>query len=664
MNDERLESWKEIAAYLRRDVRTVQRWEKYEGLPVHRHLHRRVASVYALVAELDTWMASRHNQPAPDDPPKRSWIPVAIGVVAVALAAVLVILSPGLLATKVLPGLSVRRVWIGPDLDRLGPVTPDGRHLLFMDKTSETLAVLDLTTGKHRPLMQAPPGGGESLSQAVSADGRWVAYNWTRGFNQELRTIGMNGQDDRLVFRNPNISAISVEGWSPDGKFILASCQRTNDGVFERVLIAAQDGTLRVLKTLDARFRPKTEMSPDGRWVAYDVQDVRSLESDIFVQPATNSDDAGEAALVRHPGFDSLLGWTPDGKSVLFASDRSGTMDAWLLRVRDGRPAGGPERVRRDMGYVWPIGFTRQGSFYYGVRTGASDTFVAPLDLQTGNVSSVPVQHVRRFVGESAHSDWSPDGRALAHTSDFPGARVTPPARIGIRTEGEDKEREISPQPALFHVSSIHWSPDGSGLLVTGPDHERRWGIFQVDVQTSRTTQLLRSDEIGVNYPEAVYSPNGRTIYYKRRMVGVEPAPLIAWDLKTATHREIHPRAYRFSLSPNGREMAYCTFESGREFIAVIPLDGGPPREIYTQPRSRRIVALAWTPDGRYVMFARGGELWRAPSQGGGAAKKMDLSAENLREIRVHPGGGKIAFTAGEIAGEVWVMENLNTATR
>jgi hypothetical protein len=63
-------------------------------------------------------------------------------------------------------------------------------------------------------------------------------------------------------------------------------------------------------------------------------------------------------------------------------------------------------------------------------------------------------------------------------------------------------------------------------------------------------------------------------------------------------------------------------------------------------------------------MFARGGELWRAPSQGGGAAKKMDLSAENLREIRVHPGGGKIAFTAGEIAGEVWVMENLNTATR
>lgn len=68
-------------------------------------------------------------------------------------------------------------------------------------------------------------------------------------------------------------------------------------------------------------------------------------------------------------------------------------------------------------------------------------------------------------------------------------------------------------------------------------------------------------------------------------------------------------------------------------------------------------------PDGRYVMFARGGELWRAPSQGG-AAEKLGLTAENLREIRVHPGGRNIAFTAGEVAGEVWAMENLNIAGR
>ena len=54
----RLESWKEIAAYLKRDLRTVQRWEKLEGLPVHRHMHRERGSVYAFVAELDAWRDS------------------------------------------------------------------------------------------------------------------------------------------------------------------------------------------------------------------------------------------------------------------------------------------------------------------------------------------------------------------------------------------------------------------------------------------------------------------------------------------------------------------------------------------------------------------------------------------------------------------------------
>jgi len=60
---DRLDSWKEIAAYLNRDVTTVQRWERREGMPVHRHLHDRMGSVYAFRAELDTWARSR-NLPA------------------------------------------------------------------------------------------------------------------------------------------------------------------------------------------------------------------------------------------------------------------------------------------------------------------------------------------------------------------------------------------------------------------------------------------------------------------------------------------------------------------------------------------------------------------------------------------------------------------------
>jgi TolB-like protein/Tfp pilus assembly protein PilF len=57
--EERLDSWKEIAAYLNRDVTTVQRWERREGMPVHRHLHDKRGSVYALRSELDAWVQSR-----------------------------------------------------------------------------------------------------------------------------------------------------------------------------------------------------------------------------------------------------------------------------------------------------------------------------------------------------------------------------------------------------------------------------------------------------------------------------------------------------------------------------------------------------------------------------------------------------------------------------
>src|ERR1700674_2947908 len=50
-----LDSWKEIATYLRREIRTVQLWEKKEGLPIHRHFHKQLGSVYALRSELERW---------------------------------------------------------------------------------------------------------------------------------------------------------------------------------------------------------------------------------------------------------------------------------------------------------------------------------------------------------------------------------------------------------------------------------------------------------------------------------------------------------------------------------------------------------------------------------------------------------------------------------
>ena len=65
----RLDSWKEIAAYLRCGVRSAQRWEKTEGLPVHRHVHQTQGSIYAFTSEIDEWRNRRSSAPAGPESP-------------------------------------------------------------------------------------------------------------------------------------------------------------------------------------------------------------------------------------------------------------------------------------------------------------------------------------------------------------------------------------------------------------------------------------------------------------------------------------------------------------------------------------------------------------------------------------------------------------------
>ncbi len=89
-DDNRLESWKEIAAYLNREVRTVQLWEKSEGLPIHRLQHSRQGSVYAFKAELDAWQNARKSSPLPAEKPATS-----SRIIWAAAAAILLVVSIG-----------------------------------------------------------------------------------------------------------------------------------------------------------------------------------------------------------------------------------------------------------------------------------------------------------------------------------------------------------------------------------------------------------------------------------------------------------------------------------------------------------------------------------------------------------------------------------------
>src|SRR5690242_16319068 len=87
--EDRLYSWKDIAVYLRREQRTVQRWERTEGLPVHRIQHGKAGSVYASKTELDAWVAqhsSESSRPATPAPRRPIWLGALTGMVLVAAA--------------------------------------------------------------------------------------------------------------------------------------------------------------------------------------------------------------------------------------------------------------------------------------------------------------------------------------------------------------------------------------------------------------------------------------------------------------------------------------------------------------------------------------------------------------------------------------------------
>src|SRR2546422_529632 len=102
---ERLESWKEIAVYLRRGVSTVQRWEQQEGLPVHRLPHAKKGSIFAIKSELDAWWRARaqlgplHDDAVPAQPRRLLRVGRRSGVVLAALFALAVI---GLAMSRVL----------------------------------------------------------------------------------------------------------------------------------------------------------------------------------------------------------------------------------------------------------------------------------------------------------------------------------------------------------------------------------------------------------------------------------------------------------------------------------------------------------------------------------------------------------------------------------
>src|SRR5262245_19122660 len=203
----RLDSWKEIAAYLKRDIRTAQRWEKHEGLPVRRHLHADRGTAYAYAAEIDQWLQNRSRQgnspsagngassvvdsrePVHRSPTSASaWVRVGIAM-AVACAAGATG-TWGVWRNRPAPTLLSSLSIVFPPSDRFhdwGPditLSPDGSTVVYAGLDGR-LNVRRIDQLSSRTL----DGTDGSWAPFFSPDGRWIGFN-QRG---RLKKISVSG---------------------------------------------------------------------------------------------------------------------------------------------------------------------------------------------------------------------------------------------------------------------------------------------------------------------------------------------------------------------------------------------------------------------------------------------------------------------------------------
>lgn len=570
-------------------------------------------------------------------------------------------------ATKEDKEFSIKRVKELPGMGVLGTVSPDGRYLLYAEDGSLDLSVYETATGNKRTLVKGDIEN-DAYTSRWSPDGKLVAYTWYHDKGQmDLRVIGLDGSGTRVLFKGDNrVSWLDPEDWSPDGKSILTTVYRQHK-TSQMLLISVRDGSVRLLKDYGSLSPGSSRFSPDGHYIAYTLQqDSLSKEKDIFV---LDLDNGRETPLVQDPADDIFLDWTPDGKGMLFRSDRTGSAGIWWTKVSEGKSPGNPELFKPDLGPDFKsMGFTRNGSYYYGTQKEMKDVFIAELDLVSGKLIYAPRLATQRFAGSNYFPDWSSDGQQLLFLSQrSPG--VWEARTLCVRSTVSGEIRELVSRINI--IGWVRWSPDGRSLIALAAKPKGGYGTFRIDIQTG-DYELLMTPHIG--WP-ATWSRDGKSIYAIRSDSLTNGIPIVKKDLENGREKKIYDLSFSDSshyvtgpvLSNDGRQLAFAVSESGSKVVKVMPAEGGEARELLRGDQSVMSFgfgAIAWTPDGRNILFVRavnaGGtetELWTVPVTGG-EPRKLDLKADNMHDLSVHPDGKHIAFTASKTKSEVWVMEN------
>jgi parallel beta-helix repeat protein len=254
-------------------------------------------------------------------------------------------------------------LWSGKSIWGAKTLAPDGRFFVCFDIKDGNMGVFDLTGKKRRPFPHNGQDGDRDEypeGAAFSPDSSRIAYSWhSRTGRSELWLGDIAGTRRQCLLRVGGPQRIFPIGWSKDAGRILV---RMSDPDFTAQIcsVSISKGTLEVVKDFGSSWPEQMRLSPDGRYLAYiRLREGLRPERAMFL---LNIADKQEIPMAVRPGDHFLLGWSPDGGNILFASETMGKTDAWALSIWKGQPRPPARLVRSDIGHFSSLGLTPDGS--------------------------------------------------------------------------------------------------------------------------------------------------------------------------------------------------------------------------------------------------------------------------------------------------------------
>lgn len=508
----RLDSWKEIAKYLRRDLTTVKRWEREKALPVYRLPGGKRNPVFAYQDEIDTWSSQGNSKtvllaqievpeleiaPKPEitvgRPPDHRGARSRLSVYILPATALLILTGLSffrlpfhqLRVTRYVPLTSDSHDKAG------GMLLTDGVRVYFGEKSPDgvTLAAV------------AVAGGGTAVVPCPCIDTSIYDISPLRSEllagrppgNQEggeLWVLPLLGGSPRRI---GNIRATSAK-WSPDEQRIVFTTGRD-------LFIARADGSevKKIAEVPGQTLFPR--WSPDAQIIRFAENNYRDGEvwESIWEVKTDGSNLHKLLAGWNNPPHECCGVWTPDGKYFIFQSMNNGRTDLWAMRERKG---------------WWDISSGRPFLLTSGLADGYSFPAVSADGRQIFAVGSQKRGELVRF--DSRLQQFVPFLKGVSATWVSFSKSARSVAYIDYRdhtvwtakADGSEKN-QVTFSP--FEVDGLSWSPDEKWLALRGRYPGKSWMLYLLP-STGGEPQLLLSGEKEQGVPS--WSADGKKIAF------------------------------------------------------------------------------------------------------------------------------------------------------